>query len=247
LGGRQAVDGVDAEIAAGEVAALVGPNGAGKTTLLRALAGLIEPQAGRIAIEGREAAALTPRERARALAYLPQGGASHWPLLAQRIVELGRLPHRDNFAGLSARDRAAIARAAEAADIGALLDRPFDELSGGEKARVLLARALAVESSILLADEPVAALDPAHQLHVMEILRERARAGGAVVAVLHDLVLAARFADRVLLMDRGRIVADGAPARVLDHARLASIYGVEAIEFSAEGLRFAMPWRRAKR
>lgn len=124
------------------------------------------------------------------------------------------------------------------------MHRPFDQLSGGERARVLLARALAVEAKLMLADEPVAALDPAHQLHVMEILRARAAAGSAVVVVLHDLVLAARFADRILLMDRGRLVADGPPARVLTPEALAQVYGVEATFFEVEGARFAMPWRR---
>lgn len=247
LGPRVVIESLDLDLNAGQVVALVGPNGAGKTTLLRAVAGLLPLSAGSFRSSGRPIDDFAPEERARIVAYLPQGGASHWALAARRIVELGRLPHRSRFAGLSATDRAAIDRAIAATDIALLLDRPFDELSGGERARVLLARALAVEAKLLLADEPVAALDPAHQLEVMEILRARAAGGAAVVVVLHDLVLAARFADRVVLMDRGRIVGAGVPSAVLGPEALASVYGVEAIEVAAEGARFVMPWRRLAR
>ncbi|HXG28067.1 MAG TPA: ABC transporter ATP-binding protein, partial [Nevskiales bacterium] len=173
-----------------------------------------------------------------------QGGQCHWPMPVAQVVALGRLPHRAPWARVPPADAAAVQRALQAADVAHLADRPVTQLSGGERARVLLARALAVEARVLLADEPTAGLDPAHQLGVMEVLRRRAQSGAGVVVVLHDLTLAARFCDRLLLLGEGRVVADGAAEQVLTEQNLAQVYGIEAHRAAgAEGL-LVVPLRR---
>jgi iron complex transport system ATP-binding protein len=159
------------------------------------------------------------------------------------VVGLGRLPHRRPFGGPTEADRAAIAAALARCDVADFSDRTMGTLSGGERRRVLLARALAVEAPYLLADEPLAALDPLHQIEVMELLRQTARRGAGVVVVLHDLTLATRFCDRLALLDHGRLVAEGAPEAVLDDARLAGVFGVEALRGSHAGEPFLLPWR----
>lgn len=222
----------------GEVLGLIGPNGAGKTSLLRAVCGLDALAAGRIIYGGRTHAEIGRAAFGRTLAYLPQSGRIHWPLKVADVVALGRLPH-----GPAGAD-AAVARAMAAADVTAFAQRTAGSLSGGERARVLLARALAVEAAFLLADEPVAALDPYHQLQVMEVLRATARSGACVIVVLHDLTLAARFCDRLLLLDAGRVAAEGGPADVLQPARLATVYGVEVETGIRQGETFILPWRR---
>jgi iron complex transport system ATP-binding protein len=228
LGNVRAVDGVTIMLRPGEIVALVGPNGAGKTTLVRALAGL-QPANGRITLNGRALTSYSPRERARMIAYLPQGHIFHWPMSVSAIVALGRHPHGDAFSSPTAGDGIAISRALTAAGIEAFAARPVTTLSGGERARVALARALATGAQILLADEPTASLDPRHQLVVMDLLRQAARAGGSILAIVHDLTLAARFADRVLVMNGGRIVADATPDEALSAARIAQIFAVEAV------------------
>jgi iron complex transport system ATP-binding protein len=228
LGGRVVVDHVALNLRAGELVALVGPNGAGKTTLMRALAGLL-PASGTVEVSGRPLDQLAARERARALAYLPQGHIFHWPMSVAAVVALGRHPHADPFSSPSPADRAAVSRALATTATEAFASRAVTALSGGERARVALARALATEAPILLADEPTASLDPRHQLVVMNLLRRAIQGGGAVLAILHDLTLAARFADRVLVMQGGRIVADAAPADALSPARIAQVFGVDAI------------------
>jgi iron complex transport system ATP-binding protein len=233
LGRARVVEAVSFDLAAGELVALVGPNGAGKTTLIRALAGLL-PADGEVALAGRALRALSPRERARTVAYLPQGHAFHWPMRVDALVALGRTPHGDPFSPPTAADRAAVARALAVTDSAAFAARTVTTLSEGERARVALARALASEAPVLLTDEPTAALDPRHQLLVMALLRRTARDGAGVLAVIHDLTLAARFADRVLIMQDGRLVADAPPAAALTPARLAETFGIEAVTLQTD-------------
>jgi iron complex transport system ATP-binding protein len=227
LAGNPIVERATLALTPGALTVLVGPNGAGKTTLMRALAGLI-PAEGRIELEGRPLATFSARERARRIAYLPQGHVFHWPMSVAAVVALGRHPHADAFAPLADADRAAVAKALAATAAAPWAARAVTTLSGGERARVALARALASEAPILLADEPTMSLDPRHQLVVMELLARAAHDGGAVLAIVHDLALAARFADRVVMMERGRLVADGKPREVLTPERIAAVFGVEA-------------------
>jgi iron complex transport system ATP-binding protein len=227
LGGRTIVDRVSLSLHANEFVALVGPNGAGKTTLIKALAGLL-PAIGDVEIEGRALSSLPLRERARRLAYLPQGHDFSWPLPAAEIVALGRYPHADPFSPVSQRDRDAVMHAMEITGTTAFADRIVTTLSGGERARVALARVLATQAPIVLADEPTMSLDPRHQFVVMDLLRHAAHANGAVLAVVHDLALAARYADRVLVLEKGRVVADGKPDVALSTERIADVFGVEA-------------------
>jgi iron complex transport system ATP-binding protein len=168
-------------------------------------------------------------ERARTIAYLPQNGTVAWPLPVRDVVALGRLPHGEQPDRLPIRGEEAVVRAMQAVSLQGFEHRPVTELSGGERARVLLARALATQAPVLLVDEPVAALDPRHQLVVLDVLRSQAGAGATVVAVMHDLSLAARFADRLVLMLDGRIAAYGPPAEVLTPAHLRRCFGVQAV------------------
>ena len=225
--GKPIVNTASLSVSSGELVGLIGPNGAGKSTLLKAMLGLRPKISGDILLDGEDFLAQPAHLRARRLAYLPQDRRVEWRLPAADIVMLGRYPHRARFGAPTPEDRAAVARALDAVDGHAFLDRPINLLSGGERTRILLARALAVEAPILLADEPIAALDPYHQLHVMEVLRARAHAGAAVLAVIHDLALAARFTDRIVLMHEGAIAAKGRPGDVLTAANLARIYRIQ--------------------
>jgi len=227
LGRRIVVSGVSAAFAPGTLTGIVGPNGAGKSTLARAMLALV-PATGSICIDGIDAAAMQRADLARRIAYLPQGQTLHWPLTVERLVGLGRLPHLAPMSRIGEGDAAAIKRAMARADVLALRDRIATELSGGERARALFARALAVEAPALIADEPLASLDPGHQIDVMDLLRAEADAGGLVIAVLHDLTMAARYCDRLLIVDKGRIVADGTPREVLTSDLLRAVYGIDA-------------------
>jgi iron complex transport system ATP-binding protein len=224
--GRAIVDDAGLSLASGELVGLIGPNGAGKSTLLRALLGITPRDAGHVTLDGADLGAMPAQARARSIAFLPQDRRVEWRLTAHDVVMLGRYPHKTGFGGPTPADREAVARAIAAVEGETLLDRPISVLSGGERTRILLARALAVEAPLLLADEPIAALDPYHQLHVMEILRERARSGMGVLAVIHDLALAARFMDRLILMNAGKVIANGPPATVLTPENLAAAYRI---------------------
>lgn len=240
LGPRKAVSDVTATLHPGTLIGIIGPNGAGKSTLVRAMLGLI-PATGRIMVDGEPVSAIPRGRLARSIAYLPQGQTLHWPLTVERLVALGRLPHLAPFSRIGDVDRAAIDGAMGLADVEHLRGRLATELSGGERARVLLARALAVEAAGLVADEPLAALDPGHQIEVMTLLRRQAEAGALVVTVLHDLTMAARHCDRLLLLHRGRLAADGPPEEVLTAERLADVYGIRAWIGEAEGRRLVVP------
>jgi iron complex transport system ATP-binding protein len=227
---------------AGQLVGVVGPNGAGKSTLLRALAGLL-PAKGEILIDGGAASRLSQQKRAQAMAYLPQGHGVHWPLSVQDVVALGRYPHGlhdPHCADASA--RALILEAMARADVAELADRSILSLSGGEKARVMIARVLASQAPILLADEPMAALDPSHQLSIMARLREEAARGALVLVVTHDLGLAARFCDQLILLDGGALIAKDIPARVLTPEILRQIYKIRAYHGDFEGSSILMPW-----
>ena len=227
LGRRRVIRHVSADFEPGTLTGIVGPNGAGKSTLARAMLALV-PAKGRISIDGEDVAAMKRAELARRVAYLPQGQTLHWPLTVERLVSLGRLPHLGPMSRIGMADELAIERAMVRADVADLRHRDATELSGGERGRVLLARALAVEAPALIVDEPLASLDPGHQIDVMELLLAESGAGGLVITVLHDLTMAARYCDRLLLIDDGTLVADGAPADVLTCHNLRRVYGVDA-------------------
>ncbi len=212
---------VSAALRPGEVTAICGPNGAGKSTLLQCLAGLLAPESGGALLDGTPLASLHSRERARAIGYLPQDGEIAWDLSVRNLVALGRLPHSGD--GDTQTD-AALA----ALDLEQFASRPVSTLSGGERARALLARVLAGEPRWILADEPLAALDLGHQIALVAHLKRAAREGAGVVLVLHDVALAMNRADRVLVLERGRLVADGAPEEALDPAVIEGVWGVPA-------------------
>jgi iron complex transport system ATP-binding protein len=226
LGGKPVLREVSFGLAGGELVGLIGPNGAGKSTLLRAMLGLT-PSTGTLRSGNDDLRRLTPRERAKRVAYLPQERDVVWSLTVERLVALGRTPHLAPMRPETARDRAAIDTAMAQTDTAHLRNRPVAEMSGGERARVLMARALAQDAPVLLADEPVAGLDPAHQIALMEIFARLAGEGRTIVITLHELQLAARWCPRLLMLQDGSLVADGPPRDVLTRPRLADVYGVE--------------------
>ena len=224
------VDHVSLTVGGGECIGLIGPNGAGKTTLLRAALGLL-PARGESTL-----AALPAPERARAAAWMPQAREIAWPVTVERLIALGRIPHLPRGARLRPADRAATDAAIERMELESYRDRVATRLSGGEQGRALIARALAQETPLLIADEPIAGLDPAHQIATMDVFAGLAREGRSVIVSLHDLGLAARHCTRLLMMDRGRLVADGPPGEVLTPENVDRVFGVSAFyEDTAQG------------
>ncbi|MGA9091371.1 MAG: ABC transporter ATP-binding protein [Bradyrhizobium sp.] len=242
LAGRAVLKNISFALAPGHLVALVGPNGAGKTTLLRALAGLVLAD-GSVNVGGDALSSLPLRERARRFAYLPQGHLVHWPLPARDIVALGRYPHgATDPARLTLKDAEAVLRAMQAADVVDLGERRVTELSGGERSRVALARVFAVEAPVVLADEPTSSLDPRHQIDVMKTLRAAADKGTLVIVVTHDLGLAARFSDMILVLSDGRLVSQGAATEALSEQVMADVFRIRAYRAEYQRETVIVPW-----
>lgn len=246
LGGASILDGVDLDARPGELLALVGPNGAGKSTLLGVVSGDVAPDSGTVEIAGRPLTSWTLKHLARERSVLLQHSAVSFPFTVQQVVEMGRAP----WAGTAqeAEDDEAVADAVLRTDLARHLPRTVPSLSGGERARAALARILAQRTRILLLDEPTAALDIRHQEDVLRLARERADAGDAVVVVLHDLSLAAAFADRVCLLSEGRVVAEGPPASVFTEELLSRVYEhpLEVLTHPSDGTLIVLPRRGAR-
>lgn len=215
------------QLSAGECVGLLGGNGVGKSSLLRVLAGIAQPVAGEVLLDEVSLNDYPDKERAKQIAYLSQQRHCPWPVQVSELVALGRLPQRARWAKLSDEDQQAINDAMQRCEVLGLRHRPVNSLSGGELARVLLARALAVGADCLLVDEPTAGLDPAHQLQVMSVLRQEAERGKAVLAVIHDLSLAMQYCDRVWLLHDQGLLNSGQPKAVLSDRHLAQAYGIK--------------------
>ena len=211
----------------GEIAVIVGPNGAGKSTLLSTLAGLNEPDTGQVMLHDKPIGPYAANERAQQLGWLEQLSMAHWPVSVKHLVMLGRIPYLSRWQSPTDEDHQLVHEVMQATDCLSFQDQSVTTLSGGELTRVMLARALASEPSVLLADEPTAALDIGHQLQIMDLLKTFCTKERACIVVLHDLTLAARYCDRVYLMNDARVVASGLPMDVLNPDNVRSVYGVE--------------------
>lgn len=227
-GNAPLVQGASFTLSPGELVVLLGPNGAGKTSLLRGALGLTPRDAGTALIDGDNTASLAPQARARKISYLPQARALAWPICVKDVVALGRFAHGASISRLNETDKAAIDAALSACELQSLAHRRTDTLSGGELTRVHFARALAAQTPFLVADEPIAALDPRHQFAIMDILAAYVQQGNSVLVVLHDISLAVRYASRLIWMQSGHIIADGRVEETLTAERLSSVYGIRS-------------------
>jgi len=232
---------INVEFQAGSLTGIIGPNGAGKSTLLRVLAGLQKKQSGDVLLDNIPIDEIAKKSRAQKISYLPQTPECHWPLTVERVVSLGRFPYQTTNK-LSSDDIKAIDDACRKADITHLIGRPINQLSGGEKARVMLARALATQADILLADEPIASLDPRHQLEIMTLLQSLASVGKTVILVLHELHFAIRYCDRLVLLDKGIKVSNGEPSSVLSTENLQNTYAINSISGQHQNMPWLLPW-----
>ncbi len=228
-GGARLLHNASTSFRPGELIALVGPNGAGKTTLLKCALALMPPSAGTVTLNGRTIADFSPIERARLVSYLPQSRPLAWPVRVRDVVALGRYAYGASTTKLKGEDAIAVTEAMRDCDLNHLADRRTDTLSGGELARVHCARAFAAKAPLLIADEPVASLDPSHQFQIMALIRAYVDNGDGAVVVLHDIALAARFADRLIWMKDGEILANGAPEETLTVAQMKQIFAVDAV------------------
>ena len=230
INGRQSVlHNIDLSLYPGELVGLVGPNGAGKTTLLRVLARLLRPQHGQVWLNGYDLWRLSPRQAAQQIGRVPQSAGAAWPYTVEHVVQLGRYPHLGWLAPFNGKDTTAVHKALARLELLPLRHRLLNTLSGGEQQRVLIARALAQEPAVLLLDEPIANLDINHQHHVLAMARELAQTDHlAVLIAIHDLGLAARYCDRLVLLHQGRVWASGSPATVLQSDHLRAVFGIES-------------------
>lgn len=243
-GTNTVLDNVSLEIESGQIIGLIGPNGAGKTSLLKVLAHVEQSYQGDYLLDGKAIHRYAKKALAKRMAYLAQNAQSHWPLSARKVIELGRLPWQGFARKLSAQDQLLIEQAAAKTDVNHLMDRPINSLSGGEQTRVFLARIFAGQPALIFADEPIAALDPYHQLHVMEILQQHAKAGGTVLVVMHDLNLASRFCDKLVLMNHGKILKYDNAQTLIEDPLLAQTYGISLRTFKDDGHLCVIPGAR---
>lgn len=246
LSGNPILNNVDFNLDKGELVGLIGPNGAGKTSLLRVLANLQKPNNGELKLDQQPLQGYSAKQLAKQIGYLAQGAPAHWPLKVRRLVELGRLPYLSPWSKLSPRDNEVVETAMAQAEVSQLSERVVSTLSGGERLRVLIARMFATEPRIILADEPIAALDPYHQLHTMELLREHCDRGGSGVVVMHDLNMAARFCHRLVMIQDGRIVSEGSAEQVLNSDLLAKVYGIKAVTVKEHSTVLVIPQQRLR-
>lgn len=217
------------KLATGELIAILGPNGAGKSSLLRAIMGLLPASSGTVLLNGEDCSTVSANERALAISYLPQIRPLAWPLSVRDVISLGRFSHGTALGKLSPADSEAVQRAIKDCDLEALSGRSTQSLSGGEIARVHFARALSANTPLLIADEPIAALDPLHQLRIGALIKQFVNDGGGALVVLHEVSIAARIADRLIWMLDGKIVANGPPNETLTPENMARVYGVHAV------------------
>lgn len=243
--GRSILTGSSLAIPKGKLIGLIGPNGAGKSTLLRAIMGLTDYHTGAISLDGEDLSSWSLKERAQKIAYAAQGAPVHWPLTVEHIIALGRIPHLSPWQKINKSDHDLIQEAMQTTDTSHLAHRLTTTLSGGERACVMLARAIVTQADYLCADEPIASLDPYHQLQVMDILQQLARDGHGVLIILHDLTLAQRYCDQLVLMHKGKIIADGDADDVLTPDNLNAAYHIEASRWQENGDSFLVPWKRS--
>ena len=246
LSGNRILKDISVKFPSGKLIGLIGPNGAGKSTLIRALAGLQMIQSGAIELNDCPLHTLPRLALAKKITYLPQTSECHWPMTVERVVMLGRHPHVDSHL-LDQVNMQAVEQAIKDADIMHLVGRAVNELSGGERARVMLARALATQSDILLADEPIASLDPRHQIDVMSLLQNLTKKGKIVIVVLHELHLAMRYCDQLVLLNGGKKVSEGTSQEVLTTHNLQNVYGVDALFGKHQNVNWVLPWLNKKR
>lgn len=225
-GERHVLDSLTVEIPAGQVTAIVGPNGCGKSTLLAGLARIMKPRAGTVVLDGRDIHSMTTREVAHKLALLPQDAGAPDGLTVEELIQFGRQPYRGLMRQWSPRDGAIVHSALRATQLESLAERPLDSLSGGQRQRAWIAMTVAQDTPLLLLDEPTSALDLGHQIEVLELIRELSRTGKTVVMVIHDLPSACRYADHIIAMHSGEIVAEGPPVGVVTEALVERLYGV---------------------
>ena len=241
FGDRTILDNINFSVEKGEFIGLIGANGSGKTTLLRALSGILPKHKKKVKLLGLSLNNYPPKQLAQKLAYLPQGNESHWSITAENLVMLGRLPHQKPWQGTSESDHKIVQQVMQACDVSQFARHTVDNLSGGERARVFLSRALAVEPQLLLVDEPIAGLDPGHQLEVMNKFQQLSESGMGIVCVIHDLTLAARYCHKLVMLGEQKIIAQGQPKQVLSPENLASGFSIKAHISEVKGQALVVP------
>lgn len=231
----QILSDVSLSLETGKVVGLIGPNGAGKSMLLKSILGLIDDAHGIVKIDEHDFFELGEKERARHIAYAPQGAPVHWPLMVGNLVSLGRIPHLNPWQSTSSNDQQLTLEAMQKTDVAHLSSRLATSLSGGERARVMLARAMVTNSDFLFADEPIEALDPYHQIKIMQILKDLARDGKSVLVVLHDLNFANQFCDELVLLNKGQVMASGTVEDVLTDQNIKDAYHINVNRIEQNG------------